>query len=156
MHFLIIIAAKYLIVLPVLALLWCLYTLRGSKRWELFLLSLISLPAVYLVGILAGHLYYNARPFVAENFSPLITHAANNGFPSDHTLLAAAIAMIVFFMSRRFGIILWIVVFIIGFARVAAGVHHVLDIVGSMLIAIIVVTAVQFVLRRIRRPTLQA
>lgn len=147
----IVLAAKYLIILPVLLFLWCLYAIRGKKRKELVVLSIISLPGAYAVGYIAGKLFYNARPFVVGHFTPLFSHAADNGFPSDHMLLAATIAMLGYFLSRRLGIILWILALIIGFSRVAAGVHHTLDILGSAAIAIVVVSIAQYFLKKRNR-----
>ena len=151
MDWLVIVGAKYLIALPVVILLWCLYALRGRKRREVLLLSVASLPLAYFVGFLLGHLYYNARPFVVGHFTPLIAHAADNGFPSDHTLLAATIAMIGLSISRRLGILLWILAVLIGVSRILAGVHHILDIVASMLIAIAVVSLVRFAFSHLRK-----
>lgn len=150
MDLLISVSAKYLIALPVVLLLWCLVALRGSKRRRALWLSIISLPLSYGVGAAAGHFYYDARPFVVGHFTPLVAHAADNGFPSDHMLLAAAIAMIGCFISWRLGLVLWVLAIAIGVARVAAGVHHALDIVGSALIAIVVVSLVHFALARRR------
>jgi undecaprenyl-diphosphatase len=148
MTLLIVLAAKYLVVLPILLAAWCIYALRGAKRRELILLSIISLPLAYILAFIAGKLWYDPRPFVVGHFTPLVAHAANNGFPSDHMLLAATVAMIGWYLSRRLGTILWILALIVGLARVAAGVHHIVDIFGSALIAIVAVSAVWYLLRR--------
>lgn len=147
----IVFAAKYLIALPVLVFLaYCLF-LRGKVLTQLVWLSALSLPVAYVLGRLAGLLYNDPRPFVADNFTPLIKHAADNGFPSDHTLFAATIAMIVLYVDKRAGALLWLVAIIIGVARVFAGVHHVLDIVASMLIAAAAVLICQSLIIRFKR-----
>ena len=77
-------------------------------------------------------------PFVENNFVPLIAHAADNGFPSDHTLFGAAIASVIFLFDKKWGTGLFMLAFLVGVSRVLAGVHHFVDIAGSLLITIIV------------------
>ena len=148
MQFLIILCAKYLIAVSAVLLVWCIYATRGDKRKKLLILAAVSLPLTYAVGYIAGHIFYNARPFVVGHFLPLIEHAPDNGFPSDHMLLAAALAMVGYFLSRRLGGILWILAILIGISRIAAGVHHTLDIVGSSVIAMAVVSSIDYILAK--------
>jgi undecaprenyl-diphosphatase len=144
--FLIVVAAKYLIAVPVLVLLAYVVFLRGKTLWRLIYLSVVSLPVAYVLGRLAGLIYTDPRPFVVGHFEPLIAHAADNGFPSDHTLLAATIAMIVLYINKRVGYVLWLTALVIGLVRVFAGVHHVSDIVASMLIAFVAVAGCKYAL----------
>lgn len=151
MDALIIFGAKYLIILPALVTLWVLWMVPQKDRVRFTILAILSLPLAYVVAKIGNHLYLNERPFVVGNFTPLVPHGADNGFPSDHTLLAAALATIVTFIRPRIGITLWIVAIIIGLCRVLAGVHHPLDVIGAMLIAIAAVYAV-FILLHTRLP----
>ena len=151
---LIIFCAKYLVAVPVLALLAYFFLGVKRRRHRLVWLTVISFPLAYLIARILGHLFYSARPFVVGNFVPLIAHAADNGFPSDHTLIAATIAMVVLYFNRRWGVTLWIVAALIGIARVLAGVHHTSDIIGSMLIAIVSVIAAHYILYFLRRERL--
>jgi undecaprenyl-diphosphatase len=93
--------------------------------------------AVVLVAVLvkaAGMLHTDPRPFVVQpSLHPLFPHPADNGFPSDHTALATAVALVVARYRRALGIGLLLVSFAIGAARVAAHVHHVEDIVAGVL-----------------------
>lgn len=86
---------------------------------------------------IAGALYNDPRPFVTEHILPLIPHVADNGFPSDHALLGAVVAMIVFHFNRRLGVFLLILTLCVGVSRVLARVHHPIDIVGSFGIALL-------------------
>jgi undecaprenyl-diphosphatase len=66
-----------------------------------------------------------------EHFRPLIPHEADNGFPSDHALLAAGIVAAVGFAR-----LLWVLPFgllagLVDWARVGVGVHHPIDVLGS-------------------------
>jgi undecaprenyl-diphosphatase len=120
--------------------------LNQSKigRKEILIIICISFPLAFIVSKVAGHLYYNPQPFVLGHFQPLIPSKADNGFPSHHTLLVSAISTVIFIFSRRMGFVLWVLALFVGFSRVYAGVHHTIDIVGSMLISIISVTLVYF------------
>ncbi len=148
MNLLIIFCAKYLIVIPPVFILALLFALRGKKRRFMFMVSAGSLVLAYGLALVAGHLYYNPRPFVVGDFTPLVAHAANNGFPSDHMLLAATLAMLGWVVSRRIGVLLWVVALLVGFGRVASGVHHVLDVAASAGIAIVAVLVVHWLVSR--------
>ncbi len=111
-------------------------------------LSLFSLPLSYIVAKIAGKLFYNPRPFVVDKITPLIYHAADNGFPSDHTLLSATLAFIVFCFNKKAGGLLIVLALLVGYARVFVGVHHFVDIVGSVVIAGVVVLGVNEFLKK--------
>jgi undecaprenyl-diphosphatase len=96
-----------------------------------------SLPLTYVLGLIASLLFYNPRPFVTSAITPLIAHTANNGFPSDHALASFAIAAVFFAFDRKKATILFVLAAIVAFARVIVGVHHYLDIEGSLVFAII-------------------
>lgn len=94
-----------------------------------------SLLLAFVLSRIAGPLYYNPRPFAVGHFTPLIPHIPDNGFPSDHTLLFATIAAIAWYYEKRVSLLLWILALGVGAYRVYAGVHHPIDIAGSMAIA---------------------
>ena len=145
---LIIFAAQYLIY--AIAIAGFVYVLQSPKRKTMALLAVCALPAAYLAAKVAGWFWYDPRPFVSDGVTPLIAHAANNGFPSDHMLFGAAIASTVFVYNRPLGIVLWIAALAVGVARVLAGVHHAADIVGSAIIAPLAVALVYYILRKLR------
>lgn len=144
MDTLIIFGAKYLWILSVILFVWLFYK---SDRIRFIKMSLV-LPASYLLGILARALYENPRPFVVENIQPLIEHSADNGFPSDHTLLVASIASVATFFDKKMGLILWVITILVGVSRVLARVHHPIDIVGSIAVSIIASWMIYFFLNK--------
>src|SRR5260370_1050908 len=93
---------------------------------------------------------YDPRPFVVEHFGPLISHKPSNGFPSDHVLWSAATAAIIFPSSKYLSLLLWVLTILVGAARVHAGVHHPIDIVGSMLMAIVAASILYLIIRRMK------
>ncbi len=133
MRNIIIFTANYLYLLPVV--IFIVYGLLTKRRREFILLSVLVLPTSYLIGVLAGHLFYDPRPFVVSHTTPLFPHAPDNGFPSDHALLTGTLAALITAFSVPLGLLMWFLAFLIGASRVLAGVHHALDIIGSFLIA---------------------
>lgn len=80
------------------------------------------------------------RPFVVEKITPLFSHIADNGFPSEHTLFAMVVAGVIFIYHRNAGILIGVLGLWVGLARVISKVHHFTDILGSVVIAILAVT----------------
>ena len=100
----------------------------------MIMLSAISLPLAVAGKLLLSYMYYNPRPFVALDFVPLVSHAADNGFPSEHAIFTAMIASILFIFNKKIGVGLFIISIFISIARVYLGLHHSVDvIVGSLL-----------------------
>lgn len=152
MDSIIIFGAKYLYLAVVILALFYLLILPKKESSRVIVAALIALPLSYLVAKGLSALYYDPRPFVVGQFVPLIPHAPDNGFPSDHTLFVSAIAAVIFAFERRLGTALFIIAFLVGWSRVGAGVHHLTDIVGSMVIASVVTgVLIRFVLPTVWR-----
>src|SRR5215831_12706884 len=126
-----------------------LFMLPRREQIRILVLAAVVLPLTYLISLIAGALYYDPRPFVIGHFVPLIPHKPSNGFPSDHVLWSAAISAITFSTKRYVSLILWLLTLLVGASRVYLGVHHPIDIVGSIAIAIVVSVLVHLLLRRI-------
>ncbi len=148
MNLLIIFAAKYLFLVSILLAGWFFFTLNNILKKKFFTLTLASSVLAFGIAKLLGAIFNNPRPFVLDHVKPLITHAADNGFPSDHTLLAMTIASVVFVYNRKLGIVLAVISFAVGYSRVLAGVHHFIDIVGAIGIAIVTVLAIKSLIRK--------
>jgi len=135
---LVIFGAKYL--LFVVVVIAFVYFLRqpSDKQKQLAVFGLITCALVFIVARIASQLYYDPRPFVIGHFSPLVPHVPDNGFPSDHTLLASAIATVIFYFNRKVGVALSALAVLVGVARVMAGVHSPIDIIGSIIISAVV------------------
>ncbi len=137
MDSIIIFGAKYLYILVLIIALADFLRQSKNKRIETIFLAVIALPLTYILGKILGHFYYDPRPFVQNNFTPLIPHSPDNGFPSDHALLVGSIAAVWMFLNKRLSLVLWLIALLVGLSRVAAGIHHPLDIIGGFIIAVI-------------------
>ncbi len=149
---LIIFGAKYLIFIVLIFAFIYFLTLPRNKQKEIVTFGIITLLLTYIVALIAGHCYYNPRPFVLGHSTPLVAHSPDNGFPSDHMLLASAVAMIIFFFNKKVGTGLGLLAILIGTARVLAGVHHYIDIVGSVIISLVIAClSYYFIFPRLRK-----
>lgn len=119
----------------------------SQKKKKMVRYSVWFLPILFICSRILALLYYNPRPFISEQIVPLISHSANNGFPSDHTLIAAALAGIVTFFNRKIAFLLWAMAIVVGASRVYVGVHHWIDVFASLVLTIVVAYIVFSALR---------
>ncbi len=132
-------AAKYLVLiegaLAVAVLALVLYRQPRSVilRWAIVTAVMVVLS--YLFAQIGGAVYTDTRPFITDHVPPLITHEADNGFPSDHALLAAAIVAAVGLVRPVWAIPFVVLAYLVDWARVGSGLHHVGDVVGSSVFA---------------------
>jgi undecaprenyl-diphosphatase len=129
--------AQYLYIL-VLALVLGYLVWQHRARWlELAFAAVFIGGVAFLLAKITGLWISDPRPFVVTGQPPLFPHDITNGFPSDHTLLVAAVAAVVALANWRVGLVVWALALLIGLARVYAGVHHLLDIAGSLVLVAI-------------------
>lgn len=140
MDIFIIFIAKYFIVIPIIAAIFVAWRFKNRKDILKFILVVLVGGILSLIlAKVASMLWYNPRPFVVGNFTPLIPHAADNGFPSDHVLLASFLGWTILRYSKKIGIGVLVVAAVIGISRVMAGVHHPIDVIGSFVVSGLVV-----------------
>lgn len=152
MHELVILIAKYAIVLPVLVGVIVWFRIEKNRRLEMAILMVVSVIVTAACMKLASTLHQDPRPFVRDGVHPYFAHGVDNGFPSDHTAYSAVIAFVVLRYSRLAGVSLAALSLLIGASRVIAGVHHGQDIIGGFLIAAIGVGLSMLLLKFLPRP----
>lgn len=134
--------AKYLYLIALFVAGVYFLKLPWQEKKQIFVFGIVALPIMFAVLKIAAALYFDPRPFVVGHFTPLIPHDPDNGFPSDHTLLLSAVASLVFPFNKKMSSILWVFVVLVGVSRVYTGIHHPIDIIGSIIIAVAVASAV--------------
>jgi undecaprenyl-diphosphatase len=103
----------------------------------------------------AGAAHSDPRPFVQNPaLKPLFAHSADNGFPSDHTALAAAIAGLVTPYRRLIGYLLGLLTIALGVSRVAANIHHLQDVAAGLIIGYLAAILGVVLWRQLVRPRL--
>lgn len=131
-----IIAAKYLIVVPLLLLVWTFWRAGSEARRTLIRRGLLAGVIAIALAKTGGALYNEPRPFVAHHFTPLIPHEADNGFPSDHTLLAfTCVFLLLGQRAMGWALLAGLFAAAVACARIASGLHSPLDISASILFA---------------------
>jgi len=126
--------AKYLTYFLVIALLVWLFS-KDSRR-RLFIFAELAIAAIVARGLITEWIrftYYHARPFEALGFQSLIPESGAS-FPSGHMTFLFALGLVVWLYNRKFGYWFLGLSFVVGIARIAAGVHWPMDILGGILV----------------------
>jgi len=127
----IVFVAQYFLYLAVLVT--AVYWLRATTPVKIELIGRFVFGGVIALALasVASRLYYDPRPFVSDHVAPLFAHAPDNGFPSDHALFTSFLGLTIVSYSRRVGAVLLVIAVAVSAARVAAHVHHPIDVLGS-------------------------
>jgi undecaprenyl-diphosphatase len=118
-----------------------------SEQKKMIILSTIALFISILSIFVLQFIYYNSRPSVVIDFKPLVNHIFNNGFPSIHATLTALIASVMYVFNKKIGLFLLFVSLLVSLSRVYLGLHHFIDIIAGILLAIAIVSLTQFFLK---------
>jgi len=140
MNAMIVAVAQYLLffILAAAGVIW-LYLPRQDKV-SLAAQAIVSLVIAVALIKVAAATHTDPRPFVVDpSIKPLFVHAADNGFPSDHTAVATTVALLVMMYRRWLGSVLLAASIVVGIARMAAHVHHAQDIGAGVLIGVLAV-----------------
>jgi undecaprenyl-diphosphatase len=124
-------------VLPVaLVVVWFARGQSQVVRRRAVLAGCLAAVVAMCVGLVLERTLARPRPFVALGIAPLIPHAADSSFPSDHTLVGVALVGPLAWRAPRVG--LWLLgwALLVGAARVLAALHYPSDITGSALLAL--------------------
>ena len=107
-----------------------------QKRREAALLALASVVICSCLSFLIGKVWNRPRPFTRDasiwNFT---AHKANASFPSNHTMNAAAVSLVLLRAGMPGAVFLVGFSVLLAFSRMYAGIHYLTDLVGAVLIA---------------------
>jgi len=130
----IIFCAKYLFLSVVLILGYIWLKAGKTRKIELAIATILAGILAYGLMKFAGWLYYDPRPFVTQHIKPLVSHGADNGFPSEHTVFTMTVSGVIYMYNKHLGFIAFVIAVIVGSSRVLAHVHSPIDIVTGILI----------------------
>lgn len=133
-------AQQLIYIMGLAALLYALFRLTKHEQKDLLVRAVITVFVCIIIVKLVSNLYYNPRPFVEGNFTALFPHVASNGFPSNHSVAATITALLFWKYDRKIASVLFILAVTVGLARVSAGVHHIEDIFGGVIIGILAIS----------------
>ena len=144
-------AAQWLIIVPAVLVLG---VIVARRRWkaDIFEAAASGALAIVLVKIAAA-VVHEKRPFVLEHVHPLVAHAADNSFPSDH-LTACGIAFAYLWpRSRPMALAALVFAAAIACARVLAHLHWPIDVASGFALGALATIAVRLLSALPRRAT---
>lgn len=136
MNNIIIFGAKYLFAVVLVGSALPLTFLDRRGRISYIVTATISGVLAFGFTKLAGIAYFDPRPFT-HGVHSLIPHEADNGFPSDHTVLAFTAALLTLKTSKPLCIGLVLFAAIVGVCRVLAGIHSPLDVIVGVVLGVV-------------------
>lgn len=132
LDFLMVFGAEYLIFLTFLTV--GVLTLIGSvKERKALIIVALGFLIQFIIRKVVHVIYFEPRPFVTYQITPLIEHAANAAFPSGHTTIMATVASAYYFCKSKFTLLFILLMLWVGLSRIFVGVHYPLDILGGIL-----------------------
>lgn len=88
----------------------------------------------YFISEILKILFHTTRPFLAlPNVQALFTESSY-AFPSGHATFFSALAFAIFFLHKKAGYVFICFAVLIGVARIVAGVHFPVDILGGFVL----------------------
>ena len=140
-------AAQWLLLVPVFLTIAVVIARRKWKR---------DLPEALCAGLatiafvkIAGILFVERRPFVLEHLQPLVSHAPDNAFPSDHLAACGLAFAYVFPRSKPAAIAILLAAAAIAYARVAARLHWPGDVAAGFLLGSLAALLVRYCIERL-------
>lgn len=98
----------------------------------LLLPFVIGAIAASVLDLVAGHLWFEMRPFVALHVAPCLPHdPADNSFPSDHGVAGAYVTAFLGFVDPRWAAVALIGAVVVSVARVACLLHYPQDVAAG-------------------------
>jgi undecaprenyl-diphosphatase len=97
-----------------------------------------------------GNLVGEPRPYAALHHVLLLVPSTTDfSFPSDHAVMAGAVAAGLWWADRRLGVVAAALALLMAFARVYVGAHYPGDVVAGLLVGALVTTLGLLAVRRI-------
>lgn len=150
---LIVFCADYLAYILVAVFLAALLFRNISRVEKITLFASAALAAIVSRGIIVETIrffYQYPRPFVTLSDVHQLLPESGYSFPSGHAAFFFALSAVVYRHDKKLGATFFILSLIMGIARVMAGVHYPLDIVGGLVVGILAGVACDAVVRACR------
>ncbi len=127
---------------------------RGNRKWTRIFLSMLI--ALSIAGVLGHGIKIatgRARPSVRAEEVWNRFSTKYHAFPSGHVAASTAFFGVLFFASRRIGLVCLPIPIVIGFSRMYVTAHYLSDVVCAVVLGILTALLVaHFLLRPIRNP----
>lgn len=117
------------------------------QKYKEISLVFISGVAAWILAHACKYFFNMPRPMDGLEEITTLFEKVGNGFPSGHAAFFMAFALSIFWSHKKAGYIFMFLALLIGAARVAAGVHYPLDILGGFVLGALI----SMVIERVRR-----
>lgn len=134
LDYLIIFFATYFGYFLIAALLFLIFWKYKKEFWQPLMFTASSLLLSTVLTQIIRFFYYRPRPFLDFSINTLINHSLTSSFPSGHSVFFFALALVIFYFNRRWSWLFISGAFLIGLARISAGVHWPLDVLGGIIL----------------------
>lgn len=116
-----------------------LWSWAGALRTRKSLRLSLTITGGLLPGVLVNELlkliFARPRPFAAGDFAPLVDHAPDFALPSNHAMATAVFTYAFCRLTNRYlGGAIACLTLLVGFSRVATGLHYPVDILAGWLV----------------------
>ncbi len=109
----------------------------SRRRWYVFCEgALTALLARGLITEAFHYFYHHPRPFDFYGFAPLVPESGWS-FPSGHVTFLIALAMVIWFANKKWGVLYFLLTIVAGLARIYVGVHWPFDMAAGIVIGIV-------------------
>lgn len=122
-------------ILLFLLILWAIF-FSQKKMYNFSLPFLSGIFSWLFANIIKSILKIN-RPFIDLSIIPLHSEVGFS-FPSEHMAVFTAIAIAMFLINKKAGLVFLIIAILIGLSRIIIGVHYPLDILGGLFVGMLV------------------
>lgn len=139
-----------LVLLAAITILAFLWARRRGRVEGVVTAVLAGLAAVISLGVnhFVSQAVARTRPCHALHIHSLLSCASDYSFPSDHAVIAGALAMGLLLFRLRLGLLATLLALLLAFARVYVGVHYPADVVAGLLMGAAIAIVVWVVLHR--------
>ncbi|MFA6077272.1 MAG: phosphatase PAP2 family protein [Candidatus Paceibacterota bacterium] len=119
-----------------------------QKKKEILEVFLSAFSA-YFLAVILKLLIHTPRPFLALTNVKALFPETGFAFPSGHAAFFAALSISIFFSHKKAGYLFMFFAFLIGLARIMAGVHFPIDILGGFILGALVSYLVAYFVKKI-------
>jgi undecaprenyl-diphosphatase len=121
-----------------------LWFIDGKIKKEQVIHALVACLIAWVIATLIKYFFPTIRPFVLNGGeTDVILRPTDGAFPSEHTVLAFAVAVTVFMHDRKVGLWFLASALAIGIARIVANVHYPIDILGGAFLGTITAVIIE-------------
>jgi undecaprenyl-diphosphatase len=121
----------------------------GNRNRQTAIALVVALVIAIVASYAVGLVVFRPRPFMIGLGNALVDHRPNSSFPSNHGLVFAVCATLLFLVrSKAAAWAATVIGIIVAWSRIYVGVHYPLDMIGAIVIAVPAAMAALWIMDR--------